>query len=234
MNALELERELHKIAEPALEVYQKRVITDTNYQMLFVRMPNLRHLANKASKGDWQKLVNRCTYVYFEEVLCVALAVAYAKAPLEERLSVLWEDLIYRLDSWAMTDAIVPTFRVKDTERTVAWEFVLKCLDGKREYTRRFGIVMMLTYFLTEDYIPLVEEKISQLQDQRYYVRMASAWLLAEMSVRDFQRVLCLLKKGVLDPVVQNMTIRKIRESNQIRADKKAEVAALKRKFLIE
>ena len=228
MNALELERELHKMAEPELEAYQKRVITDTNYRMLVIRMPNLRYVAMKASKGDWKRLVSRCTYVYFEEVLCVALAVAYANAPLEERLSVLWDQLIFRLDSWAMTDAIVPTFHVKDAERNVAWEFVLKCLNGQREYTRRFGIVMMLTYFLTEDYIPLVEEKICQLQDQRYYVRMACAWLLAEMSVRDFQRVYCLLEKGILDPVVHNMTIRKIRESNQISADQKVEVAALR------
>lgn len=232
MNALELEIELQKMAEPALEAYLKRVITDTHYPMLCIRMPNLRDLANRASKGNWKKLVTRCTYVYYEEVLCIALAVAYAKVPLEERLSVLWEHLIYRLDSWGMTDAIVPTLKIKEAELPVAWEFALKCLNGQREYTRRFGIVMLMNYFLTEEYIPAVEDRICSLQDERYYVRMAQAWLFAEMGIRDFERVQRLLESGKLEPFVHNMTIRKIRESYRISKEQKAAVAALRRNIL--
>ena len=230
MTALELRRELEMLAEPALEEFQKRIVSDTQYPMLCVRVPNMRAIAKRCAKGDWQQLVADCTYAYYEEVITVGLAVAYAKAPLADRLLVLQERLIPRMDSWAMTDTIVPTLKIKEAESPLAWEFAMQCIDAEPEYTRRFGIVMLMDYFLTEEYIPLVEEKIRKLRDDRYYVRMAAAWLLAEMGVHDFPRVQGLLESGCLDGFTHNKTIQKLRESYRITPEQKAAAAALRRK----
>ncbi|MBP3305957.1 MAG: DNA alkylation repair protein [Oscillospiraceae bacterium] len=230
MTASELRRELEKLAEPSLEPFQKRIVSDTRYPMLCVRVPNMRSLAKKAAREDWRWLVSQCEYTYYEEVLTAGLAAAYAGATLADRLSVLWEYLIPKLDSWAMTDTIVPTLKIKESERPLAWEFACRCIDAEPEYTRRFGIVMLMDYFLTEEFIPLVEEKISSIVDERYYVRMAAAWLLAEMGVSDFERVRRLLESGTLDLFTQNITIRKLRESYRITPEQKAAAAAFRRK----
>lgn len=230
MTASELRRELEKLSEPSLEPFQKRMVSDTRYPMLCVRVPNMRALAKKAAREDWRGLISQCEYTYYEEVLAAGLTAAYARAPLGDRLSVLWEHLIPMLDSWAMTDTIVPTLKIKETERPIAWEFACRCIDAAPEYTRRFGIVMLMDYFLREESIPLVEEKISAIRDERYYVRMAAAWLLAEMGVHDFERVLRLLESGTLDLFTHNMTIRKLRESYRITPEQKAAAAVFRRK----
>lgn len=221
--------ELKAAADPSLAGYQKRIVCDSEYPMLFVRMPQLRRIAKAASKGDWPGLVRDCGFSWYEEVLTVGLAVAYADAPLETRLAAL-KDLVPRLDSWGMTDSIVPTLKVASGDLTTAWDFAQWCIRRPGEYERRFGIVMLLNFFLTPGYIPTVEKCVASIRDSRYYVRMACAWLFAEMAVHDWKRVEALLENSELDAFVHNMTIRKIRESLRIPGEVKAAAAAWKRK----
>ena len=220
---------LNRAADPAYGAYQKKIVSDTAYPMLYVRMPALRKIAAAVSKADWKRIAVGCEGSSYEEVLTVCLAVAGADAVLEDRISVL-EPLLHMLDSWAMTDSIVPTLRVKPEERSLAWDFAVKCICREEEYVRRFGIVLLLNYFLEPQWLDAVEKVVVSVKDQRYYVSMACAWLLAEMAVTDWTRVERILRSGKLDVFVHNMTIRKIRESLRIANDVKAAAAALKRK----
>ena len=224
----EMMKALRSAADPAYAAYQKKIICDTDYPMLFVRMPDLRKIV-KAAKDDWKVLAEACLFSCYEEVMAVCLAVAGAKAPLPERLSVL-RPLLDRMDSWGLTDSIVPTLGVRPDERPAAWEFAQGCIRSDLEYVRRFGIVMLLHYFLIPGYVEDVVEAIVSVCDSRYYVRMACAWTLAEMAVNDPRRVMGVLAEGKLDRFVHNMTIRKIRESLRISKDVKAEAAAYIRK----
>lgn len=225
----EMMRALRAATDPAYADYQKKIITDSVYPMLFVRMPVVRRIAREVSRGDWKGVANCCSFSCYEEVLTVCLAAAGANAELAERWDVL-KPMLTRLDSWAMTDSIVPTLGVKPEERAAAWGFALDCLHGDGEYIRRFGIVLLLNFFLIPEYLDDVEEAIISIRDQRYYVQMACAWLLAEMAVRDWHRVEGVLNSGRVDLFVHNMTIRKIRESLRIPEAVKAAAAAMKRK----
>lgn len=225
----EMLQALNAAADPEYAGYQNKIVCDTRYPMLHVRMPALRKIAKVISDTDWQSTAEDCGFSCFEEVLTVCLAVAGANAMLDERLEVL-EPLISHLDSWALTDSIVPTLAVKESERLAAWEFSVRCIRSEGEYVRRFGVVMMLVFLLVPEYLDRVEDTVVSICDQRYYVRMACAWLLAEMAVLDWYRVERILKSGKLDIFVHNMTIRKIRESLRISGDRKAAAAAWKRK----
>lgn len=225
----ELAAALDAMADPTVARYQNTVISDTNYPMRFIRVPELRKLAKHAAKGDWRGLVRRGRYETYEEVLVIGLAVAYAKAPLADKLEEL-RLLLPHLDSWALTDSIVPTLKLKPNEREPAWDFAMECLKSPLEYTVRFGVVLLLDYFLTPEDLPRTAGALCAIRDERYYVRMAVAWCLAEIAVHDCERVENILKSGVLDDFVQNMTIRKMRESYRITPEQKAAAAALKRK----
>ena len=206
----------------------KKVISDTKYPMLCVRMEPVRRVAKQAAKGDWLSLTEG-PFVYYEEVLCAGLAVAYAKAPLRERLEGLRRLLPY-MDSWGMTDSIVTTLRFSDAERPLLWEFALECLAGAGEYTVRFGVVLMLRFFMTEAEIPEVARRLLSLRDRRYYVQMAVAWCFAEMAVTDFEIVEKVLQAGELSLFIHNKTIQKMRESYRISAEKKEAALRLRRK----
>lgn len=220
---------LKSAADPKYAAYQMKIVSDTGYPMLFVRMADLRKIAKMVAKQDWKCMAESCKFSSYEEVLCICLAVAGANADLSERLDAL-ELLLPKIDSWGMTDSIVPTLAIKPDQYREAWDFAERCIASDGEYVRRFGIVMLLDFFLIPEYLDSVVNTIISLRDKRYYVRMACAWLLAEIAVSDWSRIHRLLVCEKLDVVVHNMTIRKIRESLRISNDMKVAAAALKRK----
>lgn len=228
MTKAEMQAALAVFADPTAAEYMQKVISDTRYSMLCVRMEPLRKIAKAAAKGDWLSLTGR-PFDYYEEVLCAGLAVAYAKAPLRDRLEGLRRLLPY-MDSWGMTDSIVTTLRFSDAERSLLWEFALECLAGAGEYTVRFGVVLMLRFFMTEAEIPEVARRLLSLRDKRYYVQMAVAWCFAEMAVEHYEIVEKVLETGELDPFIHNKTIQKMRESYRISAEKKEAALRLRRK----
>jgi len=228
MTIVEMRTALQEKGDPSLELYVKNVIRDTTYPMLCVRMEPLRRIAKTAAKGDWRALIAG-PFDYYEEVLCTALAATYAKASLRERLMGLRRLLPY-MDSWGMTDSVVTTIRFLETERPVLWDFALECLEGKGEYTVRFGVVLILRFFLTEEEIPQVAQRLCAIRDERYYVQMAISWAFAEMAVTNYEIVEKILESGEISPFIHNKTIQKMRESYRISAEKKEKAGLLRRK----
>ena len=220
---------LRDLADPTLEAYQKKIVSDTGYPMFCIRMPALRKLAKRCAQQNLDNLLTQARWSSYEEVLAFGLAVAYEKVPLDRKLEKLWS-ILPRLDSWAMTDTIAPTLKVTDAERPVLWEFAGRCMDSPEEYILRFGIVLLLDHFLTGEWIPRVEKQVRAVSDERYYVQMAAAWLWAEMAVYEPERVIGLLQTGELDRFTHNMTIRKMRESYRISQNEKERALALRRK----
>lgn len=229
MDYPELICRLDALADPSLEAYQKKIVSDTAYPMRCIRVPVLRKLARELAKDDWRDLLREAHWEIYEEVLVLGLAVAYAKVPFREKLVPL-RGLLPHLDSWAMTDSIVPTLKPRKEELPAVWAFAMECLESEMEYTRRFGVVLLLDDFLTPEHMERVTACLVSITDGRYYVRMAVAWCLAEMAVSDPDRVEDILERRVLDPFVHDMTIRKMRESYRIAPERKAAAAALRRK----
>lgn len=209
-------------ADPEFARFQRRVISDTRYPILGVRMPILRRLAKQAAREEMP-------LEYFEQVRLKGLSIAYTKTSMEEKLAKL-RKFLPEMDSWAMTDSIVPTLQPKPEELSALWDFAVECIAEEGEYTVRFGIVIFLNHFLTETYIPQVADQLCTIRDDRYYIRMAVSWCFAEMAVTDYERVEAILRSGCLDLFVHNKTIQKMRESYRITKEQKAAVWLLRRK----
>lgn len=219
---------LRRHAEPQMAAFTRKVVCDTGHRMIYVRVPRIRAIARGFAR-TWRRLLDQAQFEYYEEVMAVGLAIAYAREPLADKLDGI-RRLLPWIDSWALTDTIVPTLKVGKDELPTAWEFAGECQSSGEEYTIRFGIIMMLTYFLTPEHIPAVEARLKEIRDDRYYVRTAVAWTFAEMGVRDFDRVSRVLENGELDVVTHNMTIQKLRDSRRISPRQKEAVRPLRRK----
>ncbi len=229
MTRVELLRRLDAMGDPTVGPYMHKIISDTGYPMRCIRMAPLRFLAKDAAKGDWRNLLSESRFETYEEVMVLGLAVACAQIPFKEKMEPLRELLPF-LDSWALTDSIVSTLVLRAPDRQIAWEFAMECLESSLEYTVRFGVVMLMGYYLREDTVEKVAQRLVEIHDARYYVRMAVAWCFAEMAVNRSDLVLEILEEEKLDLFTHNMTIRKIRESYRISPEVKAAAAALRRK----
>lgn len=219
---------LRAMAEDGYAAFQKRLIPDTAYPILGVRLPRLRRLARQKAREGWKAALAE-PLVYYEEVLLAGLTIAYARAPLEEKLGAIWA-LLPKLDSWALTDSIAPTLKVREEELPRLWAFATGCLESPAAYTRRFGLILLLDDFLIPAYWDQVAELVLALRDDRYYVQMAAAWLTAELAVRQFELAAAMLRSGRLDVFTHNKAIQKMRESDRITSEQKTFLLTLKRK----
>ena len=219
------------LAEADYAAFQRKIVSDTQYPIVGVRMAHLRKAAKLAAKDQWRFLADAEQFSCFEDIMVAGLATAYAKVPFLEKRDALWQ-LLPKLDSWALTDCIAPTLAPKDHELHVVWEFAQACVCSDQEYTVRFGIVLLLRYFLTPEYVDRVAQILCGIQDERYYVQMAVAWCFAEMAVQEYALVEDVLKRGALSRFTHNKTIQKMRESYRILDEWKTAALLLRRKSL--
>ncbi len=219
---------LYAAAAPEYAAYQRKIISDTKKEIICVRVPVVRKLARELARENWRDIPGQAEETVYEEILLAGLVIAYAKADMGERLAALWA-LLPSLDSWGLTDTIAPTLKPKPSQMPQVLAFARKCLAGEGAYVRRFGIVLLMTYFRAPEYRETVLSA-AVLPDGRYYVGMAQAWMLAEIGVTDYPWVYSLLERGALTEFVHNMTIRKIRESYRFTPEQKSAVLAMKRK----
>lgn len=88
----------------------------------------------------------------------------------------------------------------------------------------------MMTYYLTDEYIDRVLALSSSVISDKYYVKMAVAWLMATALCKFPDKALDVIKSNVLDVWTHNKALQKARESFRIDKSQKDYLNILKRK----
>ena len=218
---------LKENADVKYAAFHKSLCPDTAYEIAGIRMPKLRKFAKELAKRP--SLVFENMPQSYEEVMLLGLTAAYRKSSFSDKLPEI-RAVLPLLDCWAFTDCVASTFRFREEELPQVWEFSLECLAQSHPYTRRFGLVMMLDHLIRPEYIQPIVAAVSWVTDENYYVRMAQAWLLAELGTYDFSLIEDILRSGTLEIFTHNKTISKLRDSYRITAEQKNALINLRRK----
>ena len=102
--------------------------------------------------------------------------------------------------------------------------------QSDKTYTCRFGVEMLMTHFLDEDFKKEYLEMVANIHSEEYYVKMVVAWFFATALAKQWDYAVIYLENNRLDVWVHNKTIQKARESLRILEDKKGYLKGLKRK----
>lgn len=89
---------------------------------------------------------------------------------------------------------------------------------------------MMMDYYLTDEYIEKVLEKINKIHHEGYYVKMGVAWLISVAFVKYEEKIRNFLSNNNLDDFTYNKALQKIVESNRVTKEVKDEIREMKRK----
>ncbi|MBQ7411002.1 MAG: DNA alkylation repair protein [Clostridia bacterium] len=212
--------------------FNKNLCPDTNKEMLGIRIPILRKLAKEILKenNDWKDFAKNENAKYFEEVILQGLIIAYSKLEFEEKLEYI-SLFVPRIDSWAICDTFVPTLKIKDEYLEKYWNYILKYLNSDKEFEIRFAVISMLDYFINDEYVDRVIEKLDKISHDGYYVKMGVAWTLAEIGIKYNEEAMKYLKsKNNLDKFTYNKTLQKMIESYRIDSKQKDILRQMKRK----
>ena len=101
--------------------------------------------------------------------------------------------------------------------------------ESSEEYAVRFGLEMLMSHFLDDDFKPEHLAIAASVRSDKYYVNMMIAWFFATALAKQWDSTIGYIENNELDEWVHNKTIQKARESNRISDEQKQYLNKLKR-----
>ena len=223
----DLRDKLFELSDDKFETFHSRLCPNTD-NIIGVRLPLLRQLAKEIAKGDWRNFLSNSKEEYYEEILINGLVIAYAKCDVEERLNYI-ESFVPKIDNWAICDSFCNTLKFVNKNKEIMWEFIQSYLKSYNEFEIRFAVVIILNYYITEDYIDLVLKTLDNIKHDGYYVKMAVAWAISMCFIKFEEKTMAYLKDNSLDDFTYNKSLQKICESLRIDKNTKELIKSMKR-----
>lgn len=194
-----------------------------------VRLPVLRKMAKKIAHGDWQGYLKTAQDDYFEEVMLQGLVIGYAAGGAQSLLSAV-ADFVPKINSWSVCDSFCIGLKFVKDNRECVWQFLQSYFHSQREYEVRFAVVMLLNFFVEEEYIERVLFVLHGVAHGGYYVKMAVAWAISQCFVRFPALTMAYLKENRLDDFTFNKALQKITESLCVDKETKTVIRRMKRR----
>ena len=212
---MNLREELFKNQDLTYRDFHKRLVPNVDEDKIIgVRLPVLRKIARQAFRENAENLLE-----YYEEVMVYGFTLGMKKGSAEEHISDL-QRFVPLIDNWAVCDSCCASFKFTKQYRAQMAEFIKSYL-GQGEYETRFAVIMLMDYYLEDEYIDEVLTIFSRINSDCYYVNMAVAWAVSAAFVKYRAKTIALLKSSELSADVQNKAIQKIRDSYRVSQEDK-------------
>lgn len=195
---------------------------------LGVRIPEIRRLVRAIPQEDFDEFLSKHP-VAVEEV--IARGFLIARLPYNEMIK-QFDSQVKLLDNWCTVDTFCAALRktIKRHESDFLDCKIEKLLKSKNEFAVRTGIVCLLDFYVTSDYLHVIFDHIESLDGRnKYYVKMALAWLIAECYIKFPDETYSFIEKSSLDRWTINKAISKICDSYRVDAENKATIKRLGR-----
>lgn len=222
-----IRNELNSLVDEKYRKFHSSLCPNSD-NILGVRIPNLRKIAKEISKGDWRKFLEENKNEYYEETMLEGFVIGYSKMELEERFKLL-SKFIPKIDNWAVCDCSCSTFKFVQRNKNEMWEFIKTYLNSGKEFELRFAIIIILDYYLIDEYIDEVFSIFDRVKKEEYYVKMAIAWTLQVAYVKYKEKTIKYLENNKLDNFTYNKAIQKMIESYRISKEDKERLRKMKR-----
>ena len=224
---MNITEKLFENRDPGYRDFQCRLMPTVDPEaVLGVRTPVLRGLAKTIDDKTAAAFIKELPHRYYEENNLHAFLVERER-DIDKCYDLVNEFLPY-IDNWATCDSFSPKVLKKDKKRLL--ESIDKWMSSYEIYTVRFGIGMLMRYFLDGDFCVGYHQKVASVESEEYYVRMMCAWYFATALAKQYDEVLPYIEENRLDVWTHNKTIQKAVESYRITPQQKAYLKTLKRK----
>lgn len=225
----EIKIHLYELADKEYQEFSKSLIPGCG-NMIGVRLPKLRTFAKEIAKGDFKSYLADAGDDTIEEVMLQGMVIGYSKCSIEEKLEYA-RTFIPKINNWSVNDSFCSGFKCTVKNRERVFEFLLNYVASEREFEQRVVAVMLMDYFLTEEYIDRVLEVLDMLKNDGYYTKMGVAWAIATAYAKFPEKTYKYLTgKNSLDDFTFNKSIQKMIESYRVSSEDKEKLKKLKKK----
>lgn len=195
---------------------------------LGVRMPKLRELGKEISKRNPRGFLAICKSDYYEEKMLRGIVTGLVKPKDYDDFISLADSFVPYVSNWALCDCFCSGLKYVKKCREQFFEHLKTYLSGNI-WAIRVALVLMLNYYLDDEYIAEVLKRVDSVHSEEYYVKMAQAWLLATALAKCPEPALAYYEDNSLDDFTHNKAIQKAIESYRIDGETKNYLRSLKR-----
>ncbi len=136
------------------------------------------------------------------------------------------ENFLPYINSWAVSDGLNPPVLKKNRRELLPK--LQQWISSKKPFTQRVGMLLLMKYFLDDDFQSEYLELPASIRSQEYYVNMMTAWLFAEALVKQWDSAITFIQNKKLDDWTHNKTIQKACESFRVSPEHKEYLRSLK------
>ncbi len=198
------------------------VASDT---VIGVRTPELRKFAKEFSKKpDVDEFLKILPHKYYEENNLHGFLIETIKD--YDRVITELDAFLPYVDNWATCDLMRPKIFQKHLEELLGK--IKEWINDDHTYTIRFGIEMLMSFYLDEQFCPEFLELVSYVQSEEYYVNMMVAWYFATALAKQYDDTLPYIEQHRLSKWTHNKAIQKAVESYRISDGQKTYLRTLK------
>ena len=217
---------LFELQDAQYREFQCKLIPNVNPETVIgVRTPELRKFAKAFSKEpETAEFLQILPHQYYEENNLHGFLIEAMK-DYNQVIHALDTFLPY-VDNWATCDLMRPKAFGKHLpelrEQIKIW------MASGHTYTIRFGIEMLMTFFLDGQFQPEYLDWVAGVRSEEYYVNMMIAWFFATALAKQYQAALPHIQQHRLEPWTHNKAIQKAMESYRVSHEQKAYLRSLK------
>ena len=217
---------LFQVQDKGYRDFQSKLIPTIPAETIIgIRTPAIRKLAKEYAKDpESAAFLMQLPHTYYDENILHALLVAEIKD--YDTCVKEVERFLPHVDNWAVCDIFSPKVFKKNRDRLI--KKIKEWTASDHPYTCRFGMEMLMTHFLDEDFRVVYLEIPAAVHSEEYYVNMMIAWFYATALAKQWDAAVSYIEEKRLNPWTHNKTIQKARESYRITPEQKEYLKTLK------
>lgn len=220
--------ELMKLKDDEYADFQAKLTPNVaRERFIGVRVPDVRKLAKELYKNDRDGVdafLNSLPHATYDEDMLHGVLLSEFK-DYEECVKRVDEFLPY-VDNWAVCDIMSPKVFKKHLEPLL--EKIREWAASNHVYTKRFGVEMLMSFYLDEHFMPEYLEIPAAVTGDDYYIKMMIAWFYATALAKQWDATIPYIENKRLADWTHNKTIQKARESYRITDEQKEYLKSLK------
>ncbi len=222
----DIQKRLFALSDREYAEFQAKLTpTVPREKFIGVRVPDVRKLAKEYIKepehADFMKTL---PHEYYDENMLHGLLVSAVKD--YDTCIAETERFLPYVDNWAVCDIMSPACFKKNKDKLI--EKIREWTKSDKTYTVRFGMEMLMSHFLDDDFKPEYLDIPAAVVSEEYYVNMMTAWFFATALAKQWENTIPYIEEKKLAPWTHNKTVQKACESYRITPEQKEYLRSLK------
>lgn len=226
MNMKSVTERLAELADAEYREFQIKLVPNIpKERILGVRIPKIRAFCKEiAGSEEAEEFINSLPHGSYDENNLHALLISAIKD--YDRCIAALEVFLPYVDNWATCDIMSP--KIFKRHKAELMKKIKEWVASGKTYTIRFGIEMLMSFYLDGDFKDEYNDLIAGIRSEEYYVNMIKAWYFATALAKQYDATLPYIENKKLDVWSHNKSIQKAVESYRITAEQKEYLRTLK------